>query len=433
MTHSVLRFITAGSVDDGKSTLIGRLLYDSKTLLSDQAAKLEQSARGGSMPDFAGLTDGLAAEREQGITIDVAYRYFATPRRKFIIADTPGHEQYTRNMVTGASTADAAIILIDAARVDFSGGKPQLLPQTKRHSAILKLLGTPHIIVAVNKLDLLGFDRQAFEQICAAYRETAAQIGLERALHFIPISALGGDNIVNPSNETPWYEGEPLLALLENLPSADSGASGQAAYFPVQRVARQDGSSSDDFRGYQGRLEAGRLKTGSEIRILPSGKTAEIAEIYGTSGRQNEAQAGGVYTLVLDRDVDVSRGDVLVAADSTVQPVKQIQADVCWFDETPLNPARRYLLKHGTQTTAAKIKNTAYVWDVHTLSRTKAAQTLALNDIGRLNIALQQPVAAVAYAENHAAGAFILIDEATNHTVAAGMIVAEDTADGFEI
>ena len=277
-TAPVLRFITAGSVDDGKSTLIGRLLYDSKTLLTDQLAKH------GQMPDFAGLTDGLAAEREQGITIDVAYRYFATPKRKFIIADTPGHEQYTRNMVTGASTADAAIILIDATRVDFNGEEPILLPQTKRHSAILKLLGTPHIIVAVNKLDLLGFDRAAYEKIVSAYRKLAAQIGLNADIRFIPISALGGDNIVNPSTNTPWYQGEPLLPLLENLPAAQSKTEHQPACFPVQRVARQDGSSSDDFRGYQGRLEAGRLKTGGEVKILPAGHTARIAQIHTPQG-----------------------------------------------------------------------------------------------------------------------------------------------------
>ena len=254
-TAPLLRFITAGSVDDGKSTLIGRLLYDSKTLLADQIAKLDQTAQDGKIPDFASLTDGLAAEREQGITIDVAYRYFSTPKRKFIIADTPGHEQYTRNMVTGASTADAAIILIDATRVDFSGETPVLLPQTKRHSAILKLLGCPNIIVAVNKLDLLGFDAAKYQEITAAYRELAAHIDLTAEIHFLPISALNGDNIVANSSNTPWYDGLPLLPLLESLPASRTDTAALPAYFSVQRVARQDGSSSDDFRGYQGRLD----------------------------------------------------------------------------------------------------------------------------------------------------------------------------------
>ena len=433
MTASVLRFITAGSVDDGKSTLIGRLLYDSKTLLTDQLAKLDQAAQNGETPDFASLTDGLAAEREQGITIDVAYRYFATPKRKFIIADTPGHEQYTRNMVTGASTADAAIILIDATRVDFSGDEPVLLPQTKRHSAILKLLGTPHIIVAVNKLDLLNFDESAYQQIVAAYQKLASQIGLQTDIRFIPISALGGDNIVQISSHTPWYQGEALLPLLENLPAASKQADALPAHFPVQRVARQDGSSSDDFRGYQGRLEAGTLAVGDEVSILPAGKTAHIAAIYGTTGVQERAQAGEVLTLTLDCDIDISRGDAIVAAHSPVAPSKQIQAAVCWFDDVPLNLSRRYLLKHTTQTTAAKVKNISYVWDVHTLSRVQSADKLAINDIGHLTIALQQPVNATDYATNPATGAFILIDEATNHTVAAGMISGDDVTDTFEI
>ena len=433
MTASLLRFITAGSVDDGKSTLIGRLLYDSKTLLSDQAAKLDAAAQNGQTPDFAALTDGLAAEREQGITIDVAYRYFATPRRKFIIADTPGHEQYTRNMVTGASTADAAIVLVDATRVDFSDGHTALLPQTKRHSAILKLLDTPHIIVAVNKLDLLGFGQQVYENITAAYRALAEQLGMAAQLHFIPISALGGDNIVNRSAHTPWYEGDALLPLLENLPAAESSREHLAAHFPVQRVLRQDGSSSDDFRGYQGRLEAGRLNTGDAVKILPSGKTARIAQIHGTNGRTDSTRAGDVLTLTLDTDLDISRGDSIVAADNPIEAQRQIQAALCWFDDAPLNPARRYLLKHTTQTVAAKIKAVNHVWDVHTL-HAHAADTLAMNDIGRVEITLQQPIAATAYADNPATGAFILIDEATNHTAAAGMIRHSGAEnDGFAI
>ncbi|WP_373755631.1 sulfate adenylyltransferase subunit 1 [Neisseria sp.] len=432
-TAPLLRFITAGSVDDGKSTLIGRLLYDSKTLLTDQIAKLEQSAADGGTPDFAGLTDGLAAEREQGITIDVAYRYFAMPARKFIIADTPGHEQYTRNMVTGASTADAAIVLIDATRVDFSDGLPKLLPQTKRHSAILKLLGCPTVIAAVNKLDLLGFDEEKYRAITAAYRELAAKIGLQADIRFLPISALKGDNIVSPSANTPWYRDLPLLPLLESLPAGLQDTAEQGAFFPVQRVARQDGSSSDDFRGYQGRLEAGRLKSGDTVKVLPGGQTARIAEIHTPHGKTDSAVTGEVLTVTLDTDIDISRGNSIVAADSPVAPVQAFQAALCWFDEIPLNPRRKYLLKHGTQTTAAKITEIAYVWDVDTLSQVESAAELRLNDIGSISIKTQQPLAAAPYAHNRAAGAFILIDEATNHTVAAGMIRGGSEAGNFEI
>lgn len=432
-TAPLLRFITAGSVDDGKSTLIGRLLYDSKTLLTDQIAKLEQSAANGDTPDFAGLTDGLAAEREQGITIDVAYRYFATPKRKFIIADTPGHEQYTRNMVTGASTADAAIVLVDATRVDFSDGLPKLLPQTKRHSAILKLLGCPHIIVAVNKLDLLDFDQAKYRAITEAYQKLAQQIGLDAQVHFLPISALKGDNIVNASAQTPWYQGLPLLPLLESLPVSRKDALDRAAHFPVQRVARQDGSSSDDFRGYQGRLEAGRLKIGDRIKVLPGGQTAKIAEIYNAKGKTESAQAGEVLTVTLDTDLDISRGNAIVAADSPVVPNQQFQAALCWFDDIALNTRRKYLLKHSTQTTAVKISEIAYVWDVNTLSQVQSATELKLNDIGSVSLKTQQPLNATTYADNPATGAFILIDEATNHTVAAGMIRGADEAGTFEI
>ncbi|WP_165090056.1 sulfate adenylyltransferase subunit 1 [Neisseria yangbaofengii] len=432
-TAPLLRFITAGSVDDGKSTLIGRLLYDSKTLLTDQIDKLNKASENGGTPDFASLTDGLAAEREQGITIDVAYRYFATPKRKFIIADTPGHEQYTRNMVTGASTADAAIVLVDATRVDFSGGEPVLLPQTKRHSAILKLLGCPNIIVAVNKLDLLDFDEGKYQAITAAYQKLARQIGLAADVHFLPISALKGDNIVNASAQTPWYQGLPLLPLLESLPVSRKDALAQAAHFPVQRVARQDGSSSDDFRGYQGRLEAGRLNVGDSIKVLPNGQTAKIAEIYNAKGKTQSAEAGEVLTITLDTDIDISRGNSIAAADSPIEPSRQFQAALCWFDDIPLNPHRKYLLKHTTQTTAVKISGIAYVWDVNTLSQVQSATELKLNDIGSVSLKTQQPLNATTYEQNQATGAFILIDEATNHTVAAGMIRGGDEAGTFEI
>lgn len=427
-TDSVLRFITAGSVDDGKSTLIGRLLFDSQSLLADQVASLyhgkhKRTADG--IPDFAQLTDGLAAEREQGITIDVAYRYFATPARKFIIADTPGHEQYTRNMVTGASTADAAIILIDATRLDYTEHTPALLPQTRRHSAILKLLGTPHIIVAVNKLDLLDYSEEKFNAIKRAYAELAIALDLHN-ISYVPISALNGDNIVTASAHMPWYQGQPLLPLLESLPAANRSSQllSAPALFPVQRVARLDGSSADDFRGYQGRLEQGILKVGDRIRIEPAGQTSAIAAIYTPDGQVEQAQSGAVLTVVLADDVDVSRGDSLVAADSALQPVKTISASVCWFDSKPLNSARRYWFKHTTQTVYAKIKQVDYLLDVQSLNHREDSDSLQLNDIGRVQLSIQKPVVATTYEDNPAAGAFILIDEATNHTVAAGMIVS---------
>ncbi|KLT72166.1 sulfate adenylyltransferase [Neisseria arctica] len=432
-TAPVLRFITAGSVDDGKSTLIGRLLYDSKTLLTDQLEKLNRDAAEGRNIDFASLTDGLAAEREQGITIDVAYRYFATAKRKFIIADTPGHEQYTRNMVTGASTADAAIILIDATRVDFSTSPAALLPQTKRHSAILKLLGCPNIIVAVNKLDLLDFDENRYRAITESYAALAAQIGLQATIYYLPISALQGDNIVSTSPHTPWYQGQPLLPLLESLPVAGQGRADLPAHFPVQRVARQDGSSSDDFRGYQGRLESGRLKKGDEVVIQPSGKNARIGAIYNPDGETESAEAGETLTITLDRDIDISRGDSILATTHTARPGQNFQAALCWFDETPLNLRRKYLLKQATQTTAVKINEISYIWDVHTLSHVQSATELKLNDIGSISLKTQQPLTASTYEENPATGSFILIDEATHHTVAAGMISSTQAQSTFEI
>ena len=305
-----LRFITAGSVDDGKSTLIGRLLYDSKALLGDQVRRLESSRSQGAI-DFSALTDGLEAEREQGITIDVAYRYFATARRKFIIADTPGHEQYTRNMVTGASTAHAAVLLIDAAQLDFSQQPLQLLPQTKRHSAILRHLRCPHIIVAVNKMDLLGFSQEKFNAVAAAYRELADTLGLPET-RFIPISALNGDNIVHESAHTPWYQGGSLLQVLESLPAGEGVPEApQDFHFPVQLVQRADGSKQDDFRGYQGRLEAGSVRVGDKVRVEPAGLESSVRGIIGLKGSVDQATAGEPATLLLADDIDTSRGDTI--------------------------------------------------------------------------------------------------------------------------
>ena len=424
--HSTpLRFITAGSVDDGKSTLIGRLLYDSKTLLTDQIKTLNAGKEKGNKEaiDFSILTDGLEAEREQGITIDVAYRYFSTAKRKFIIADTPGHEQYTRNMVTGASTASAAIVLIDASQLNFNEKPLQLLPQTKRHSAILRQLNCPHILVAVNKMDLLDYSEEKFNAIVEAYRQLAAQLGLKE-VHFVPVSALLGDNLVYASESTPWYQGEPLLTILENLPSVDEVSHSNADfYFPVQLVVRQDADKADDFRGYQGRIERGSVQLGQTIRIEPNGLTAKVTEIITPKGEVTQAVAGEVITLRLDRDIDISRGDLFVDESSPLTPQKQLEATICWFDERPLNTARKYLLKHGTQTVFAKISEIESVLNVHTLEQESGATALKMNDIARVRLSLQKPIVATTYEENIAGGAFILVDEATYNTVAAGMIL----------
>ena len=423
--HSTpLRFITAGSVDDGKSTLIGRLLYDSKALLTDQIKTLNAGKEKGNKEaiDFSILTDGLEAEREQGITIDVAYRYFSTAKRKFIIADTPGHEQYTRNMVTGASTASAAIVLIDASQLNFDEKTLQLLPQTKRHSAILRQLNCPHILVAVNKMDLLDYSEEKFNAIVEAYCQLALQLGL-KDVHFVPVSALLGDNLVYASESTPWYQGEPLLTILENLPSVDEVSHYNADfYFPVQLVVRQDADKADDFRGYQGRIERGSVQLGQTIRIEPNGLTAKVTEIITPKGEVIQAVAGEVITLRLDRDIDISRGDLFVDESSPLTPQKQLEATICWFDERPLNTARKYLFKHGTQTVFAKISEIESVLNVHTLEQESGATALKMNDIARVRLSLQKPIVATTYEENISGGAFILVDEATYNTVAAGMI-----------
>ena len=378
-----LRFITAGSVDDGKSTLIGRLLYDSKALLSDQLSTLNKAKDKHNQEaiDFSILTDGLEAEREQGITIDVAYRYFSTAKRKFIIADTPGHEQYTRNMVTGASTASAALVLIDASQLNFNEQPLQLLPQTKRHSAILRQLNCPHILVAVNKMDLLDFSEEKFNAIVTAYNQLATQLGL-KDVRFIPVSALHGDNLVYASEHTPWYSGEPILTILENLPSVDDVSHDSTNfYFPVQLVIRQDANKADDFRGYQGRVERGSVKLGQHIRIEPFGLTATVTEIITPKGEVQQAVAGEAVTIRLDKDIDISRGDVFVDEQSPLTPQKQLHATLCWFDERPLNTARKYLLKHGTQTVLAKISKIENVLNVHSLAHENSAKTNRINHL----------------------------------------------------
>jgi len=424
---SLLRFITAGSVDDGKSTLIGRLLFDSKGIFADQLAAVSRSKHKrtvGDTIDLSLLTDGLEAEREQGITIDVAYRYFATPKRKFIIADTPGHEQYTRNMVTGASTADAVIILVDVSKVKLNDdGSVELLTQTKRHSTIARLLQIEHVIIAVNKMDLVNYDRSVYERIVAAYGEFAQSLGL-KDITAIPLSALAGDNVVDRGDNMAWYEGPTLIELLEGLSVYDEAHSAPFR-FPVQLVARHNGHEAKDFRGYMGRVESGKVSVGDKLVVQPSGHEATVKEIVTFDGPLQQAVAGQSITLLLNEYVDISRGDVLANAEQPATLLKQVTADVCWMADEPLDVRRKYWIKHGTRQTMAKVKSIDTILDVNTQQRRtldNPAEGLKLNDIARIQIAVQQPLAADAYADIRATGAFILIDEVTHQTVAAGMI-----------
>uniref|UniRef100_UPI0040474C33 sulfate adenylyltransferase subunit 1 n=1 Tax=Polynucleobacter sp. TaxID=2029855 RepID=UPI0040474C33 len=432
--HGVVRFITCGSVDDGKSTLIGRLLYDTKAVLTDQIQALSKTKHSrvtasDAAIDLALLTDGLEAEREQGITIDVAYRYFSTVKRKFIVADAPGHEQYTRNMVTGASQADVAILLVDATRIDTAQSEIQLLPQTKRHAAIVKMLGLKHIAVAINKIDLLNFDQEIFKKIQNEILDLAKTLKLPVPQVF-PVSALLGDNIVSPSKNFDWYQGPTLLAWLEGL-DVTSEKSGSQLRFPVQYVARQDGSAAEDFRGYLGRVESGEIRQGQSVTILSAGSSATVAEIYISNGidsfNQNQsvdvATAGDVIAMTFVEDVDVSRGDMIVAQDNASDLLtKQLIADICWLDQDALSTSRKYILRHSTNTVFTKVKNIIQILDIETLSQAVEADSLGVNMIGQVELALQKPIAADLFDESLATGAFILIDEVTNHTVAAGMI-----------
>ena len=426
---SLLRFITAGSVDDGKSTLIGRLLFDSKGIFADQLDAMSRSKHKrtiGDAVDLSLLTDGLEAEREQGITIDVAYRYFATPKRKFIIADTPGHEQYTRNMVTGASTADAVIILVDVSKVKLSedggDGDVELLIQTKRHSTIAHLLKIQHIVVAVNKMDLVDYDQVVYERIVKAYREFAATLGL-KDITPIPLSALSGDNVVEPSANMAWYQGPTLIELLESLSVYDQ--SHHAPFrFPVQLVARHNGHQANDFRGYMGRIEAGKVSVGDHLVVQPSGQRATVKDIVTLEGSHASAVAGQSITLLLDEHLDISRGDLLAGADKPATLLKNVVADVCWMADEPLDLRRKYWIKHGTRQTGAKVTKVDTLLDINTQLR-HPAEGLKLNDIARITLTVQQPLAADAYDDIRATGAFILIDEVTHQTVAAGMIRLE--------
>ncbi len=411
----LLRFSTAGSVDDGKSTLIGRLLYDTQSVYEDQVRSIE--GKGTTAPghiDFALLTDGLRAEREQGITIDVAYRYFATPRRKFIIADTPGHEQYTRNMATGASTADAAVVLIDASK--------GVLIQSRRHAYIASLLRVQHVIVAVNKMDLIGYDEAAFRAIevdfTAVLDQIATDTGNPVEAIFVPVSALAGDNIVHRSEAMQWYEGPSLLELLESIPSSLDTRTAPFR-FPVQRVLRPDHT----FRGFAGQIASGTIAPGDKITVLPSGRSAEVARIVTFDGDLVQAHAPLSVTLVLDHELDISRGDLIVATQAQATVAKHLKAALVWMDSRPLRRNRRYLLKHTSQTVPAFVSAIEHRTDIATLAH-EAAETLEMNGIGVVSIDLLRPIAVDFYGENRSTGAFILIDAETNSTVAAGMITA---------
>ena len=425
--RGLLRFITAGSVDDGKSTLIGRLLFDSKGIFADQLDAISRAKHKrtvGDTVDLSLLTDGLEAEREQGITIDVAYRYFATPKRKFIIADTPGHEQYTRNMVTGASTADAVIILIDVSKVKLgddknAGGSVELLTQTKRHSTIAHLLRIEHVIVAVNKMDLVNYDQRVYDRIVAAYRQFAQQLGL-KDVRAIPLSALAGDNVVQASDRMPWYQGPTLIELLESLSVYDESHD-EPFRFPVQLVARHNGHEANDFRGYMGRIEAGKVSKGDKLLVQPSGQAATVKDILTLEGSLDSASVGQSVTILLEEYLDISRGDMLAAADAPATQIKTVTAEVCWLSEEPLDMRRKYWLKHTTKQVAARVVKIDTLLDVNTQER-RAADALKLNDIATVSINVQQPLAADSYDAIRSTGSFILIDEVTHQTVAAGMI-----------
>ena len=410
----LLRFLTCGSVDDGKSTLIGRLLLDTKAILADTLHALERTSkrRGLAAVDLSLLTDGLQAEREQGITIDVAYRYFSTGRRKFIIADAPGHEQYTRNMVTAASTANLAVILVDARK--------GVLTQTRRHSCIAHLVGIPHLVVAVNKMDLVGFSRERFEEIRAEYLDFAGKIGIGD-VRFIPISALTGDMVVDRGEELGWYDGPTLLEILDEAPAAHSERP-EKFRFPVQWICRPHTQEHHDFRGYMGRVEAGEIAVGDEVMVLPAGLTTRVKHIEIAGERLERAISEQSVTLLLEHDLDVSRGDMIVKPGEAPAALKQVEATVCWLGEAPLVPGRRYVLRHTTRETRALVAAIADRLDLQALAHAPA-ERLAMNDIGRVTLKLAQPIFADPYEENRETGAFIVVDEATNNTVGAGMII----------
>jgi sulfate adenylyltransferase large subunit len=430
MTLDLLRFTTAGSVDDGKSTLIGRLLYDTKQVFEDQLDHVTQASerRGGEGAlDLALLTDGLRAEREQGITIDVAYRYFATPKRRFIIADCPGHQQYTRNMVTGASTADLSVILLDARK--------GVLEQSKRHAFISALLGIPHLVVAVNKMDLVDYSQERFNELVAEFEGFAEKLngigtgtGLGRDITYIPISALNGDNVVDRSEKMGWYESldhhPTLLELLEQVEVAYDHPYHRPARFPVQWVIRPASPGGSDYRGYAGQVASGAFRAGEEVVVLPAGQRTSIAAIDTYDGELAEALAPMSVTLRLSDELDISRGETICRPEQAPTVARELEADVCWMTDQPLRRGARYVIKHTTREVTAIVDELCDHVDVHTLERAGAPQELALNDIGRVRLRTSAPLVFDPYESNRRTGSFILIDEASNNTVGAGMIVA---------
>jgi bifunctional enzyme CysN/CysC len=414
----ILRFATAGSVDDGKSTLIGRLLYDSKSIFEDQMEAVERTSEkmGSEYVNLALLTDGLRAEREQGITIDVAYRYFATPKRKFIIADTPGHIQYTRNMVTGASTADLALILVDA--------RNGVIEQSKRHSFIASLLRIPHIVVCVNKMDLVDYDKDTFEKVRDQFREFAMRLDVPD-LSFIPMSALKGDNVVDKSANMPWYEGPALLSHLETVHTA-SDRNMVDVRFPVQYVIRPMSDEYHDYRGYAGTVAGGVLKPGDDVVVLPSGFESTIKSIDTYEGPVEEAFAPMAVTVRLNDEIDISRGDMICRPNNQPVVTQDIDAMICWMDETTsLSPRKKYTIKHSTRVARVMVKDINYRLDINTLHRDEDATEIVLNEIGRISFRSTMPLFIDEYRRNRLTGSFVLIDEATNSTVAAGMILGE--------
>ena len=421
----LLRFSTAGSVDDGKSTLIGRLLYDSKSIFEDQLEAVEAASksRGNEEVNLALLTDGLRAEREQGITIDVAYRYFATPRRKFIIADTPGHIQYTRNMVTGASTADLSIILVDA--------RHGVLEQTVRHSYISSLLGIPHIVVAVNKMDLVDFSEEVFNKIVADYQQMAKTLHIQNVT-FIPISAKDGDNVVNKSEKTPWYDGPALLEFLETVPVSKSASNVEtdiqrAFRFPVQYVIRPISSRFPDFRGYAGRVASGIIRIGDRVKVLPSGLDSVVTHITQAATELTEAFPPESVTIQLADDIDISRGDIIVKANEPQPHQEQdLTLDVCWFNERPLQPRAKYIVRQTTSESLGIVRTINYRRNINTLEKEPGVAQLKMNDIAEITIHTAQPLTFDDYRQNKITGSVIFIDPDTNETVGAGLIKTED-------
>jgi sulfate adenylyltransferase subunit 1 len=413
--NQLLRFTTAGSVDDGKSTLIGRLLYDSKSIFEDQLEAIENTSlkKGHEGVDLALFTDGLKDEREQGITIDVAYRYFTTPKRKFIIADTPGHIQYTRNMVTGASTANAAIILIDA--------RHGVIEQTKRHSFIASLLQIPHLVVCINKMDLVDFKEDVYNSIIKQFQDFSSKL-LVKDVRFIPISALLGDNVVNRSENMTWYKGAPLLHTLETI-HISSDFNSVDARFPVQTVLRPQREGFIDYRGYAGRISSGIFRPGDEITVMPSGFTSKVKTVEGPRGELEEAYAPMSISMTLEDDIDISRGDMIVRSNNKPEPAQDLEVMLCWMNNSPAKPRAKYTIRHTSNEQTAMIKEVLYKVDIQTLGRNLEDKEIGMNDICKVRIRTTKPLMIDSYRENRNTGNLILIDESTNETVAAGMIV----------